>query len=108
MNKDYRFYQLTYCSVCKLRGFNIDKGIVCSLTNDVAQFENECADYDFDDLELERIKKSIKEKIKKNYNTNKMLTSIVGIAHLNLKENIKIKNLNNMRYIMHSNNAMTK
>lgn len=92
MNKDYRSYQLTFCSVCKLRAFNSNKGIICSLTNDISQFEKECPDYDFDSIELERIKKSIKEKIKKNYNTNKTLTSVLSISHFNIKDNIKIKN----------------
>ncbi|NJM79669.1 MAG: hypothetical protein HC854_08745 [Flavobacterium sp.] len=67
MTKDYRFYQLTYCSVCKLRDLNSNKGIVCSLTNDVAQFENDCFNYDFDDLELAKIKKEIAQKIEHDY-----------------------------------------
>lgn len=40
--------RLKYCSVCKLKGFNPETGIICSLTNEVAKFENSCPDYTVD------------------------------------------------------------
>ena len=89
MNKDYRFYQLTFCSVCKLRDLTSNKGIVCSLTNDIAQFEKECPDYDFDDLELAKIKKEIAQKIEKNYFEKKSNILISGYSYFTKKEDIK-------------------
>ncbi|WP_320814164.1 hypothetical protein [Flavobacterium sp.] len=91
MNKDYRNYQLTFCKICKLRDLNINKGIICSLTNDIANFEKECADYLTDKLELDKIKVNIKN-IKDNYNTNKNVSFILGTYYFIEKEKIKKTN----------------
>ncbi len=40
-----REYQLSFCQTCKNKGFNLQKGIVCSLTDEVATFERSCPDY---------------------------------------------------------------
>ena len=40
--------RLEYCKTCNKRGFNPNRGIICSLTNDIADFENSCQDYIID------------------------------------------------------------
>lgn len=91
MNNEYRFYQLTYCNVCKLRDLNIEKGIICSLTNNIAKFEKECSDYDFDDLELAKIKNEIAQKIEHNYFEKKSSVLISGHSYFTRKKDIKTK-----------------
>jgi len=36
------------CKCCKLRGFDKNKGVICSLTNDIANFQTNCDTYDED------------------------------------------------------------
>lgn len=40
-----REQQLIFCKNCQNKKFNRDKGIVCALTDDIARFENKCADF---------------------------------------------------------------
>lgn len=44
-----RAEHLIYCKKCIKRKFDENKGIVCSLTNDIAQFEIKCINYEIDD-----------------------------------------------------------
>ena len=37
---------LKFCKRCKKQEFNSKKGIVCSLTGEIADFENECPDFE--------------------------------------------------------------
>jgi hypothetical protein len=43
-----RDQHLEFCSKCKNRKNNLSKGIVCSLTNEIADFEGNCSSYQFD------------------------------------------------------------
>ena len=43
MNRKAR---LSYCNTCNNKSFNSKYGIVCGLTNEIPEFENECPDYD--------------------------------------------------------------
>ena len=43
-----RDQHLEFCSRCINRKFDSDKGIICSLTNDIATFESSCSDYKVD------------------------------------------------------------
>src|SRR5688500_1248606 len=45
MNRDQH---LAFCSRCTNRKFDSDKGIICSLTNDIAAFESSCENYKVD------------------------------------------------------------
>lgn len=39
---------LNYCSICTKRVYDKKKGILCSLTNEYANFEQKCPDYFYD------------------------------------------------------------
>ena len=43
-----------YCSVCKNRKLDLDRGIICSLTGDIAMFDNECENLVVDQEEVAR------------------------------------------------------
>lgn len=60
-----RAEQLKYCKVCKKKEFNMQKGIVCSLTNEQATFDDECKDFeaDLDAQKVEQDKELEKQKI---------------------------------------------
>lgn len=40
-----RAYQLSFCKRCKNKAFDQQKGIICSLTNEQANFQNNCDDF---------------------------------------------------------------
>lgn len=72
--------QLKYCSTCQLKKFNPQKGIICSLTDDIANFEDTCPDYLVDEkiIALERYKKEsigVKKKKKKKARIPEKFTS---------------------------------
>jgi len=39
---------LRFCKICKKRKFNPNKGIICSLSNEIADFEDECSSFEED------------------------------------------------------------
>lgn len=41
--------RLNFCRTCQKKAFNTSKGIICSITNDVAGFEGTCRDYIIDE-----------------------------------------------------------
>ena len=43
-----RSEHLKFCKVCTKRRFNSEKGLICSLTNDIASFEENCVDFEKD------------------------------------------------------------
>ncbi len=43
-----RTYRLSFCQQCIKRGFNPNRGVVCSLTNEHATFDKSCPDYEED------------------------------------------------------------
>ena len=45
--------KLEVCSVCKNRKFDPDKGLICSLTKNKPEFENECISYEADPPHIE-------------------------------------------------------
>lgn len=83
--------QLSYCKICENKKFNPTKGIVCKLTNELADFDKECKDF----VKNEELSKNEEEKtsfnlslIKPNYKRAKyaeyliitiMLLNIVAI-----------------------------
>ncbi|OJJ21989.1 hypothetical protein BKI52_08080 [marine bacterium AO1-C] len=48
-----REQQLEYCKQCTKRKFDMNKGVICGLTNDIATFEESCPDYENDPLVLQ-------------------------------------------------------
>lgn len=60
--------QLKFCKVCQHKGFNPKVGIICSLTNEAASFEETCENYIIDEqvAALENYRKESKaKKVKK-------------------------------------------
>jgi hypothetical protein len=56
-----RAYRLSYCKKCTLRDFSPKHGIICSLTNAPAEFQENCESFNEDPREAENIK--IQEKL---------------------------------------------
>lgn len=51
--------RLEFCTICKHRELNFEKGLLCGITNQYATFENTCENYD-EDLE-KRIQKYVRD-----------------------------------------------
>ncbi|MCB0399249.1 MAG: hypothetical protein KDD26_06410 [Winogradskyella sp.] len=46
---------LKFCKVCINKDLNLKKGIVCKLTGDIADFDNECESYVLDEAEVAKM-----------------------------------------------------
>lgn len=53
--------RLKYCSVCKNRQMDINKGIICSLTNSQATFDENCSNYVADEIAVSKAAAKNKE-----------------------------------------------
>ncbi len=62
-----RIEQLKFCKVCKNQSFSFKHGIICGLTNQVADFDPKCDSYE----ENEDIKQEVEAKTEKNELINK-------------------------------------
>lgn len=67
-----RKLHLKYCSVCQNRKFDPNHGIVCGLTDKVADFSDSCIDYQEDEVKM----KEIKESEMVNMSTEELLTTL--------------------------------
>jgi len=65
---------LQFCKNCKLKSFDIQKGVTCSLTNEIANFDNECQHYVKDET-IEKVKQST---TKSNNNFKFIIPIIIG------------------------------
>lgn len=61
---------LEFCSVCKKRSFDRQIGIVCSLTEKIADFEGNCLDFEEDEQEKELEEAAAKSRVS---DTNRVL-----------------------------------
>ncbi len=50
-----REFQIKFCSVCVNRQFSKDKGVICSITNNQADFEDDCENFYRDEIECKRV-----------------------------------------------------
>ncbi len=46
---------LKFCEICHHRSLNFRKGLICSKTNEIADFNIECDSFEKDDIEKERL-----------------------------------------------------
>ncbi|WP_178983667.1 hypothetical protein [Winogradskyella helgolandensis] len=76
MNRDYH---LSFCKVCTKRKRNLENGIICSLTNKIADFKDNCPSYDFDKLEFQNYEKRFQNEVSDNY-TTKGIEKLIGVT----------------------------
>ena len=53
-----RAQRLKYCRICTNRKLDLKKGLLCGLTDELADFENTCSDFDEDVAEKKKLLKS--------------------------------------------------
>jgi uncharacterized membrane protein len=63
--------RIAVCKTCKNQSFNSQKGIVCGLTNEKANFSTECADYVADQEKIEKEAKQEKLNLERAEQANK-------------------------------------
>lgn len=86
-----RKYQLSYCKICINRRSNLRTGLKCSLTNEVADFQEFCENYKIDTEELSVIQSQMEERIEQKYPKKNLLNSILLGSYLDNKETIQAK-----------------
>ena len=77
--------RLKFCSICKHQHMDMKKGIVCSLTNEYADFEENCEKYEPSDEFLKQQRaKTIASRLKGKYTENSsiIITAIVLTIYL--------------------------
>jgi hypothetical protein len=57
----------------------LKSGIICSLTNKIADFKDNCPSYDFDTLEFQNYKKQFRDEINDKY-TTKDIEKLIGVT----------------------------
>ncbi len=67
MISNQRKFHLSFCRTCKNRRLNLKNGIICGLTEKIADFENNCSDYEHDQVELENLKNGFEKRMQKEY-----------------------------------------
>ena len=85
-----RAHQLSFCKQCKLRDFSKDQGIICSLTEAKATFEDECPDYQVDQAMMERNKEMEREYLESQQASDSLGLNVFGIKNQILAGSIAI------------------
>lgn len=105
-----REFHLAFCKVCKNRKKDFNKGLICSLTNDIANFKDHCPTLELDSSEFEKIKNRIKAQIDDKYAANgveKILGLNDGIFTRPSKtRNPKYKSVEKTHNLTFKNNVM--
>jgi hypothetical protein len=73
--------RLEYCKVCTNRSFDPKHGIICGLTNKVADFDCECPEYNPDNDAIassERVKAIRKDETKSTINKGRIALFVIG------------------------------
>nr|WP_139221808.1 hypothetical protein [Algibacter lectus] len=65
-----REYHLSFCKICTNRKRNLEKGLICSLTNNIADFKDNCSTFDQDKAEFKKYKKRFEDEVNDKYATN--------------------------------------
>lgn len=76
-----REQRLSYCERCLKKDFSPNLGMVCSLTQERATFENTCADFDEDPKEARMIEIKAKNRVSEIEHEESMGLSVIGIKN---------------------------
>ena len=84
--------RLSYCQICKLKGFDLKVGTICSLTNKKPDFTETCDKYQYDEKERQDL---IDKKIKyldKFTSSENNVKNVINNRQINYKMTEKLKN----------------
>lgn len=76
-----RSHHLNFCKKCKNRSFDLKKGILCSLTNDYANFFNDCPSFIEDTDAAAKLELEEKLKIEREQSEESLGLSSFGIKN---------------------------
>ncbi|MDO7135592.1 hypothetical protein [Algibacter lectus] len=102
-----REYHLSFCKICNNRKNNLSKGLVCSLTNDVADFTESCLTFELDSSELQKFKKRFEDEVNDKYATNgfEKILSESSFTKPSKSRNPKYKSIENTHNLKFKNNV---
>ena len=102
-----REYHLSFCKICTNRKSNLEKGLVCSLTNNIADFKDNCSTFDQDKAEFKKYKKRFEDEVNDKYATNnfeKFFSESSFVKPSNSK-NLKFKSIDKTHNLNLKNNV---
>jgi hypothetical protein len=65
-----REYHLSFCEICTNKKSNFEQGLICSVTNKIADFKDNCSSFDLDKSEFRKYKKRFEDEVNDKYATN--------------------------------------
>lgn len=74
-----RDYYVSVCQTCSKSNFDRKKGLVCSLTNEHAAFEKDCADYTAEEKAVKRQEAHVRRKIEEVESSSGIFGGKAGI-----------------------------
>ena len=84
--------RLSYCQICKLKGFDIRTGTICSLTNKKPEFYDTCDKYEYDEKErLNLIDKKTKH-LDKFTSSEKNAKNVINNRKIKYERTEKLQN----------------
>jgi uncharacterized membrane protein (DUF106 family) len=76
-----RALHLRFCKQCTLSKFDRNKGIICSLTSEHANFENNCSDYQVDEKEKTHLEWRLEQEKQRKIEDDSMGLHKIGITN---------------------------
>ncbi|MEX2483554.1 MAG: hypothetical protein WED10_03300 [Brumimicrobium sp.] len=76
-----RAYRLSFCKRCINRSFSPKGGVICSLTSDVATFDQSCKDFSVDEKMELSMKRQEADVIGEEVHSDSLGLSIIGIKN---------------------------
>lgn len=90
--KEKRQFHISFCKICENRKLNFEKGVLCKLTEKVAEFDvNGCSNYKTDVAEKETSIRKAKEIIKESYPETNLMSSLLSNKSYKSSEKINIQ-----------------
>jgi hypothetical protein len=102
----YRNFHLSYCLVCINRNFDINKGLICNLSNEIADFKENCSYFLVDSLQKEKLQKQVDFNIDYEYNTklSEEFNDFIGNSYFKESEKFGIYTITYQTYKIYKSN----
>ena len=77
---------LAFCSICKKRSFDFNQGVVCGLTREKPDFENNCSEYEYDSKRDKEIKQEVYWELYEIEGKKHEIAELTTLSNKNRKE----------------------
>lgn len=82
-----RTHTLKFCTVCTKRKFDVKKGIICSLIDDIPTFDHNCKDYK-EDKEVKELRDAANDDLEQSHRSSKEKETTWGLDKFRLSNSL--------------------